>query len=245
MFPVYGLQAVAGRFPGVTVFPETSVKTDSMQYRLPVLYSFRRCPYAIRARMALKYTETSVELREVVLREIPEALLACSPKATVPVLVLQDGRVLEESRDIINWALTRYDPDGWLPENPALLTLANKLIDENDHSFKGYLDRYKYAERYPQHPAVYYRTQGESFLEQLDARLAETAWLAGERMTVADVEIFPFIRQFAQVDRDWFDRAPYRQLQSWLQGFLEADLFTGVMQKYPRWQEGDAVTRFP
>ena len=216
-----------------------------MHYQLPVLYSFRRCPYAIRARMALKYTNTFVELREVVLREIPEAMLACSPKATVPVLVLRDGRVLEESRDIIDWALSRYDPNDWLPEDPAQLALVNQLIDENDHSFKAYLDRYKYAERYPQHPAAYYRAQGESFLRQLDVRLDKTAWLAGERMTVADVAIFPFIRQFAHVDRDWFDRAPYRQLQPWLQGLLETDLFAAVMQKYPRWQEGDAVTCFP
>jgi len=216
-----------------------------MRYPLPVLYSFRRCPYAIRARMALKYTNTPVELREVVLREMPEALLACSPKATVPVLVLHHGRVLEESREIIYWALSRHDPDGWLPGDAMHLALANQLIDENDFSFKACLDRYKYAERYPAHPAVYYRAQGESFLQQLDARLGGTGWLAGERMTVADIAIFPFIRQFAQVDRGWFDQTPYRRVQGWLQGFEEAELFTGVMQKYPRWQAGDAVTYFP
>ncbi|MGB5305814.1 MAG: glutathione S-transferase [Gammaproteobacteria bacterium] len=218
---------------------------DPMPYPLPVLYSFRRCPYAIRARMTLKYAATPVELREVVLREMPDALLDCSPKATVPVLVLPDGRVLEESRDIMHWALRMHDPDGWLPGDAVQLDRVNELIDENDQSFKLHLDRYKYPERYPAHAAACYRTQGEVFLQRLNARLDEAAWLAGARMTVADVAIFPFIRQFAQVDRDWFDQTPYQGVQRWLQGFLEADLFTGVMQKYPRWQAGDAVTHFP
>ncbi len=211
----------------------------------PVLYSFRRCPYAMRARMALRYSGISVELREVILREMPSSMLACSPKGTVPVLVLPDGRVIDESLDIMDWALAQSDPDGWSPATAELQAEIGSLLDENDDSFKADLDHYKYAERYPQHPAEYYRAQGERFLDRLEARLAKSRYLAGERLTVADVGIFPFVRQFAFVDKDWFDAAPYPHLQSWLAQLLESDLFNSVMQKYPRWHDGDAVTVFP
>jgi glutathione S-transferase len=218
----------------------------SKQTGLPILYSFRRCPYAMRARMALACSQVRVELREVVLREMPLAMLACSPKATVPVLVLPDDTVLEESRDIINWALSVNDPEHWLPAaNSEESAMAKHLIDENDGAFKEQLDRYKYAERYPEHPAEYYREQGEPFLKQLDDRLSRTAWLLGERISVADIAIFPFVRQFAFVDKPWFDRLPWVYLQKWLDRLLQSDLFASVMQKYPQWQEGDAPTRFP
>ena len=217
-----------------------------MQAGLPVLYSFRRCPYAMRARMAISYSGVAVELREVILREMPAALLAASPRGTVPVLVLPDGRVLEESRDIMDWALAGNDPDRWQPDQgSALHTEIRQLLDENDTSFKQYLDGYKYAQRYPQHPPGYCRSQGELFLGKLEQRLSRHACLCGERISVADISIFPFVRQFAQVDKDWFDAAAYPRLQAWLDGFLCATLFSGVMQKYPQWQEGDAVTRFP
>ena len=213
---------------------------------LPVLYSFRRCPYAMRARMALACSRITVELREVVLREMPAAMLACSPKATVPVLVLADGRVLEESRDIIGWALSENDPEDWMPaaESEAYST-AMCLIDENDGSFKEQLDRYKYALRYPEHPAGYYRAQGGAFLKRLDDRLGRHPWLLGDRMTVADVAIFPFVRQFAHVDKPWFDRAPWPWLQQWLDRQLQSELFTSVMKKYPQWRECDVPIRFP
>ncbi len=213
---------------------------------LPVLYTFRRCPYAMRARMALAYSQINVELREVVLREMPAAMLACSPKATVPVLVLTDGTVLEESRDIIDWALSENDPEDWMPEaGSAEYSTAMHLIEENDCVFKDQLDRYKYAERYPEHPVEYYRSQGEDFLEQLDARLGRGSWLLGGRMTVADVAIFPFVRQFAHVDKPWFDQVSWPCLHQWLDRLLQSELFVSVMLKYPQWQEGDAPTRFP
>jgi glutathione S-transferase len=213
---------------------------------LPVLYSFRRCPYAMRARMAVSYSAVAVELREVVLRDMPASLLACSPKGTVPVLVLPGGAVLEESRDIIDWALANSDPDGWLPD-PDDITgeQARLLVDCCDTSFKQQLDHYKYAEQYPQHSADYYRLQGQVFLDQLEQRLEKHDWLCGDRMTVADVSIFPFVRQFANVDRAWFDQTAYRRLQAWLDRLLYSQLFTGVMAKYPPWREGDLPLVFP
>jgi glutathione S-transferase len=212
---------------------------------LPVLYSFRRCPYAIRARMAIRYSGLSVALREVVLRDMPAALLQCSPKGTVPVLVLPDGRVLEESRDIIDWALAQHDPDQWRPQSPVQQAALLSLLNENDGAFKQSLDRYKYAERYPEHPAAHYRAAGECFLTRLERLLARHDWLLGGRMGVADIAILPFVRQFAQVDADGFRQAPCPHLQDWLGRLLHSTLFTGVMHKYPPWREGDAVRVFP
>ena len=200
----------------------------------------------MRARMAISYSGVAVELREVILRDMPAPLLACSPKGTVPVLVLPDEKVLEESRDIIGWALAVNDPDRWQPDPGDTICLEiDRLVDENDTFFKQSLDCYKYAERYPEHPADYYRAQGELFLMQLEQRLGQHAWLCGERMSVADISIFPFVRQFAHVDKVWFDRASYPRLQDWLDYFLQSALFSGVMEKHPQWQDGDAVTLFP
>ena len=200
----------------------------------------------MRARMAISYSGLTVALREVVLRQMPATLLACSPKGTVPVLVLPDGQVLEESRDIIDRALADNDPDQWQPgPDDGLSAEINCLVDRNDTFFKEALDHYKYAERYPQHPAEYYRSQGAVYLQQLEQRLEQHAWLCGKRMSVADISIFPFVRQFAFVDKAWFDDAEYPQLQRWLDNFLQSDLFHGVMQKYPQWREEDALTLFP
>lgn len=216
-----------------------------MNDELPVLYSFRRCPYAMRARMAILSCGLQVQLREVVLREMPASLLEYSPKGTVPVLLLPDGRVIEESRDIVDWALAQHEPDDWLQPVPGKMQDVATLLDENDTVFKTDLDHYKYAVRYPEHPVEYYRAQGERFFVQLEQRLATQAFLFGERPCVADVLIFPFVRQFVFVDRDWFDAAPYPQVQAWLEGFLCSPMYLGVMQKYPQWHAGDAVTVFP
>jgi glutathione S-transferase len=200
----------------------------------------------MRARMAISCSGIKVELREVELRDMPPSLLACSPKGTVPVLVLPDGRMVEESRDIMVWALVENDPEQWLPDNgKGVRQDTGRLIDENDHSFKQHLDHYKYAERYPEHSVSTYRAAGESFLQQLEQRLEQHAWLVNERMGVADIAIFPFIRQFAYVDRPWFDRTPYPRLHAWLNYFLDSVLFLDVMKKYPPWQDGDKVTLFP
>lgn len=213
--------------------------------QLPILYSFRRCPYAIRARMAIACAQIPVELREVALRDKPAEMLALSPKGTVPVLRLADGSVLEESLDIMHWALRQHDPGNWLQANPAQQADTAALIASNDGQFKTHLDHYKYAVRYPQHPAEHYRALGEQLLAYLETRLTAHPCLIGEQTTLADVALFPFIRQFAFVDKDWFDQAPYPQLQNWLQTLLESPLFQTVMIKLPPWNTGERKTLFP
>ena len=216
-----------------------------MKSHLPILYSFRRCPYAIRARLAIGSSGIVVELREVVLGDKPASMLEASPKGEVPVLILPDGKVLEESLDIMHWALTQHDPAHWLPGNSDLRQQAFFLIEENDGPFKHNLDRYKYPNRYPNEQAADYRAEGAVFLDQLEQRLRRHRYLLGEQVTLADIAIMPFIRQFAHTDKDWFDQAPYPCLQQWLADWLESELFLGVMKKYPPWQPGDAVTLFP
>ncbi|MBU2966725.1 glutathione S-transferase [Amphritea sp. 2_MG-2023] len=217
-----------------------------MTTQQPILYSFRRCPYAIRARLAIAGSGQSVTLREVVLKDKPAAMLQASSKATVPVLVLPEGRVIDESRDIMRWALRQSDPHNWLcADDPDQLWQNEGLIQENDAVFKQHLDRYKYFERYPGHSQDYYRQQCEVTLGRLERQLQQSAFLTGEHCRLADIAIFPFIRQFAHVDRDWFYSAPYPDLQRWLDYHLTSPLFLSVMKKYPRWEEGDAVISFP
>ncbi len=211
-----------------------------------ILYSFRRCPYAMRARLALKYAGVKVELREIDLNNPPAELIAISEQATVPVLHLSDGRVIDESWDIVQWAVKQNDPDLWLDENEQHLTESEMLIEMNDYSFKQDLDHYKYADRYPEHPMEYYREQGEDFLQELEERLNSTRFLLSDQLSIADIGIFPFVRQFAMVDMDWFDQAPYPKLQQWLSGFTgsdasEAQLFSSVMEKHEIWKQGDPV----
>lgn len=222
---------------------------------LPVLYSFRRCPYAIRARMAIAYAcarhQMQVELREIILKEKPEAMLQASPKGTVPVLVLSDGEVIDESYDVMQWALTQSVEDDSIPVNiddwwqPQQISDAEELIAVNDGDFKKHLDHYKYADRFPDNTAEHYRSCAEEFLQTLECRLSQHGYLLGERCTVADVAIFPFIRQFAFVDKPWFDQSPYPCLQRWLAEWLESPWFLAVMQKYQPWQVGDSPVLFP
>ncbi|MBK5407807.1 glutathione S-transferase [Pseudomonas sp. TH34] len=192
-----------------------------------VLYSFRRCPYAMRARMALRYSGVAVHIIEVSLKAKPAEMLALSPKGTVPVLSV-DGRVIDESLAIMRWALAQNDPEGWLLEDDGA---TQALIEENDQGFKYQLDRYKYAERYPEQPMEHYRAEGEVFLSKLEGLLAQREYLLAGHLSLADVALAPFVRQFAHVDREWFGRAPYPRLQNWLQRFLESPLFIAVMAK--------------
>jgi glutathione S-transferase len=208
---------------------------------LPILYSFRRCPYAMRARLALLYSGVAVELREVVLRDKPVEMTKLLDQATVPILLLADGTVIDESWDIILWALRQNDPDMWLGENESNLFDSEMLLEMNDFSFKADLDHYKYADRYPEHTQEYYRAQGEEFLQELEETLTGSRFLLGENISAADIAIFPFIRQFAFVDKPWFDQASYPNLQIWLQGFLDASLFESIMVKLPAWKQGDEV----
>ncbi|WP_299066442.1 glutathione S-transferase [uncultured Psychrobacter sp.] len=210
---------------------------------LPRLYSFRRCPYAMRARLALLFAELPVELREIVLKNKPSQMLAISPKGTVPVLQLHEGRVIEESRDIMIWALEHNDKQGLL--DAKLIKQANDLLDKNDHEFKHWLDHYKYADRYPEMSQAEYQERGEVFLQSLETLLNKNAYLLGDSISIADIGIMPFVRQFAHVDRDVFYGLPYPKLQRWLQDWLDHPLFKQAMTKFDPWQEGDEVIIFP
>jgi len=188
----------------------------------------------MRARMALKQANIAVDIREVSLRDKPSHMLQVSPKGTVPVLVLVDNKVIEQSLDIMQWALLQYDVDGWL-QGDARLT--QQLISENDGSFKLALDRYKYPERYVKDSAIDFRAQGEVFLQKLEALLNQSNFLLGEKVSLADIAIFPFIRQFSAADAAWFEIAPYPKLRAWLNHFVMSDLFEAIMKKQPTYIE--------
>lgn len=206
---------------------------------LPILYSFRRCPYAMRARMAIAVSGVKVELREVVLRDKPTELIEASAKATVPVLVLPNGAVIDESMDIMRWALYQNDPENWLAADEL------NLLQQNDGPFKSALDRYKYPHRYGLKDDASYRDVGLAFLLQLEGKLEKQSFLTGEMRSLTDIAIFPFIRQFAATDQAWFDALPLPALHGWLGQLLTSDLFVRTMLRYPRWKAGDIPTIFP
>ena len=195
-----------------------------------ILYSFRRCPYAMRARMALFISGVHYEHREVVLRNKPPEMLEVSPKGTVPVLVTKDGGVLEESLDIMRWALGRNDPEGWLDRGDAALVAAN------DGPFKYHLDRYKYATRYEDADPQEHGVKAADQLRAIEDRLAKSSYLCGETRGFADIAIFPFVRQFANADRDWFDARDLPRVQCWLDGLEGSDLFAAIMAKHDPWK---------
>ena len=197
---------------------------------LPILYSYRRCPYAMRARLAIYVADIAIEIREISLREKPAHLIQVSPKSTVPVLVLQNGSVIDQSLDIMYWALRQYDPQNWLDADFGKM---QALITENDTHFKQSLDRYKYPERYPQLMQAHYRQQGEVFLRQLETLLEQHNFLLKNTASLADMAIFPFVRQFAAVDSAWFESSNYPKLQIWLNTLIHFELFERVMEKQP------------
>lgn len=205
---------------------------------LPVLYTFRRCPYAMRARLALRQAGVAVQAREIQLRAKPAALLQSSPKGTVPVLVLPDGQVLEQSLDIMRWALAQNDPAGWLSAAPLAEQLA--WIERNDGPFKRLLDRYKYPQRQqpPDAPEAMFAAALALQLQPMEAVLQRHAFLCGPRCSLADMALLPFVRQFAAVDPEAFAAAPVPALQAWLKGLLAQPLFEAVMEKLPLWSEG-------
>ena len=213
---------------------------------LPVLYSFRRCPYAMRARLAIANSHIAVELREIVLRNRPKQLTDISPKATVPVLVTADDAVIDESLDIMRWGLDQHDPDNWYNAlTQSLQQLSLQLIANNDSEFKYYLDRYKYADRYPEYTQDYYRQQAEKTLAMLEQQLQHNGCLICSHLTLADMAILPFIRQFAFADKAWVDQSPYPLIRVWLDQFIESELFLAIMGIYSAWQLGDETTVFP
>ena len=211
---------------------------------LPLLYSFRRCPYAMRARLALAASGEPCELREVVLKNKPAEMLAASPKGTVPVLVLPEGAVLEQSLDIMLWALRRSDPERWLEPDAGMLDDMLALVAACDNSFKPQLDRYKYPARFDDSGAGA-RESGAQFLLQLEARLSGSGQLFGARASLADAAVMPFVRQFAMVDSAWFDSRPWPKLLAWLAGWTGSALFERAMQKYAPWAPGAAGVAYP
>jgi glutathione S-transferase len=186
--------------------------------------------------MAIAAAGLEVEIREVALRNKPEQLLVASPKGTVPVLITGEGKVIEESFDIMRWALQQNDPFGWLSRYPQVEM--ERLVEENDGPFKHWLDRYKYADRYPEHPPLFYRQKAEQFLQRLEVRLTEHPFLCGGQPSLADNALFPFIRQFSKVDGSWFETAPYPHLRDWLRSLMESARFRDVMTKRKPWQAG-------
>lgn len=223
-------------------------------HSLPLLYSFRRCPYAMRARLALASSGLSVALREVVLRDKPAHMLEISPKGTVPVLLLPSGELIDESLDIMFWALAQADPEQLLPTEKAQLQIANSLIALNDGAFKHGLDRYKYPPRYtdehadlsPEAFAAQHRdAAANALLVELNQRLSQHEYLLGSRLSVADIAIAPFVRQYAHTDINWFKAQDWPHLLSWLQRFLDSARFKQIMLKYKQWHEGDEATLFP
>jgi glutathione S-transferase len=204
----------------------------------PILYSFRRCPFAMRARMALLVSGMRVELREIILRDKPLEMIAASPKGTVPVLVLTDGQVIDESLDIMHWALARNDPENWLANDDAA------LIAENDGPFKCALDRYKYPAKHTVPDPSVPRGEGLVFLSVLEECLSNRKFLAGNSLGLADVAIFPFVRQYAATDQLWFDAQPLRGVQKWLAEQVTTPLFEAAMIRFPSWAAGDVPTYF-
>ncbi len=192
----------------------------------------------MRARLAIAASGVEVELREILLRDKAPELLVASPKATVPVVVCS-GRIIEESYDIMLWALEQNDPDAWLDRHNQ------ELIEECDGAFKSALDKYKYGNRYEGSDAIEQRLIASEFLVKIDNILATQPYLSGEKIGMTDMSIVTFVRQFANVDRAWFDIQPWPNLIRWLEEFLSSDAFTSIMTKYPKWRAGDPATLFP
>lgn len=210
-----------------------------------ILYSFRRCPYAMRARLAIYQAQIPHEHREIVLRDKPKEMLEASPKGTVPVFITASGQIIDESLDIMLWALSKNDPDQWLPA-PHLRSDIFNLIERNDTTFKRNLDRYKYPNRYPEegneNTGEHARDKNTGILKDLNARIENNGALSGDKITLADMAIFPFIRQFAHVDKDWFDAQPLPHLQKWLEEHLASTAFDEAMKKHEKWTSEKAKT---
>lgn len=200
----------------------------------------------MRARMAITYAKVQVELREILLKDKPQAMIDVSAKGTVPVLVVSSSQIIDESLDVMKWVLTKHDPHRWyFGQEPSIQRLTDQLIVRNDIEFKPQLDQYKYAARFPEHSEQSYREKAMPFLAHLEQLLQKHQFLLSDQITLADIAIFPFIRQFAFVDKDWFDSTSYIYLKQWLAYWLDSDLFNGVMKKYQPWQPGDKTTYFP
>lgn len=204
----------------------------------PILYSFRRCPYAIRSRLAIHSAGVQVELREILLRDKAPKFLEASQSKTVPCLQTIDY-ILDESLEIMIWALKINDPNNWLKEHDESI----ELIETCDGPFKNALDRTKYPDRYPDEGTIENRVLASEFLDLIERQLKPC--LFGEKFNLADIAILPFVRQFAHIDFDWFLSQPWPKAAQWLENFKTSEMFNSVMKKYPKWEEDDPKTLFP
>ena len=219
-----------------------NILDHKLKNNLPILYSFRRCPYAMRARMAIHISSQKCEIREVLLRDKPPSMLEYSSKGTVPVLVLQSGEVIDESLDVIDWALNLNDPYNWQRSKDNEKT--KELIKINDGEFKHHLDRYKYSKRYDNEDPEFHRKKCLSFIEKVNSELQNSKYIFDDAISYIDISLLPFIRQFRIADNEWFDELPYENVKSWLSNFLNSELLKSIMYKYDLWKEGDEVTIF-
>lgn len=202
----------------------------------PVLYSLQHCPYAMRARMGILLAKQTVVMRAIVLKNKPLEMLKASAKATVPVLVLDESQVIDESLEIMLWALGKNDPCDLLCRDEVdALSAMLALINTNDNEFRVQLDKYKCAKRYHESSESQYRQKCEEFIHHLEQRLSVYDFVMGPAPSLVDYAILPFIRQFSRVDRKWYTQAPYPHLQKWLKGHLQSPLFSRAMRKYPLW----------
>ncbi len=229
------------RASGARLF--TARGLGSRRMSLPILYSFRRCPYAIRARMALFASGVELEIREVALKARPEELRAISPKATVPVVLLPDGKVIDESSDIVGWALGLNDPEEWLPK-PEEEAETRRLISLCDGEFKDHLNRYKYDTRYEGVDRDAERGMAESFVAEIEARKQGSGFILRDRPSLVDISVFSLLRQFARADLEWFQSTPYPLVKAWLADWEQATLFRAVMKKLKPWEPGGRTFLF-
>jgi glutathione S-transferase len=212
---------------------------------LPVLYSLRNCPYAMRARVAIFKAQQIVILRDIVLSNKPKEMITASSKATVPVLVLANGTVVEESLAIMLWALNETDPDDLLQsQNEHELSVMLNLIKSFDHDFKVCLEQYKCAKRYRESNIIECRVECEQFIQTLESRLNRHSFLISNTESLADIALLPFIRQFARIERQWYLQSPYPKVRQWLNNYLQSPMFTKVMAKYPLWLDDHEVVLF-
>ncbi|MBA64817.1 MAG: glutathione S-transferase [Candidatus Marinimicrobia bacterium] len=203
--------------------------------KIPILYSFRRCPYAMRARMALAYSKITYEHREILLSNRPDSLYEISPKGTVPVLQLSDGIIIDESIDVMKWCLDINDPNDWYKEQ---CIEQDNLIINNDTNFKYWLDRYKYHIRYEEQSFEEYQNQVKKIFNEYNLRLDKQSFLMGDKISLSDIALMPFVRQAAHVDLDWFKKN-FLSLSQWLEKFKVSPLFTSIMKKYEIWEENN------
>ena len=208
-------------------------------FKYPILYTFRRCPYAMRARFAIRSSKIIVEIREIKLQEKPSEFLQLSPKGTVPVLITNSGVVLEESLDIIYWALNKNDPHKWLAKGKLENQEIIKLLDDLENKFKPNLDKYKYPSRFSGVDQFFHRDKNLCFLKKLNCYLENNKSLNCEHLSLLDYTIFPFVRQFRNVDQDWFDKLNFIFLNKWINQIIDSKDFSSIMKKFKIWEPND------